>query len=197
MLVTYIVKVACYSITFAKRLIWSSEMVLLVLPGVLVGSEPSASTLGQTFKSCIPCRNILQGKMQNHFSKCKIIQLSEIKFQQQLQEHEVASFAKTSNLHNWTLLQKCLAPCILYSLYFTGTWSSDENCEVRDNTFVKWKRNGSFPKSVGCYKYKLRRKFDLHSFIICNEAESIPPDLQIVTVTLGLSVLKKKNQQTT
>lgn len=57
-----------YSITFAKRLIWSSETVLLVLPGVLVGSEPSASTLGQTFKSCIPWRNILEGKMQYYFS---------------------------------------------------------------------------------------------------------------------------------
>lgn len=98
-LFTYILKVTCYSITFAKRLIWSSETVLLVLPGVLVGSEPSASTLGQTFKSCIPWRNILQGKMQNRFSKFKIIQLSGIKVQQQLQENEVASFAKPTNLH--------------------------------------------------------------------------------------------------
>lgn len=65
-----------------------------------MGSEPSASTLGQTFKSCIPCRNILHGKMQNHFSKFKIIQLSGIKVQQQLQENEVASFAKTTELHN-------------------------------------------------------------------------------------------------
>lgn len=45
--------------TLARRLIWSSESVLLVLPGVRVGSEPSASTLGQTFKSCIPWRNML------------------------------------------------------------------------------------------------------------------------------------------
>lgn len=139
MLVTYILKVICYSITFAKRLIWSSETVLLVLPGVLVGSEPSASTLGQTFKSCIPCRNILQGKMQNHSSKFKIIQLSGIKVQQQLQENEVASFAKTTELCNWTLLQKCLAPCALYSLSFTGTWSLEENCEVWDNLLGKWK----------------------------------------------------------
>lgn len=96
---TYILKVTCYSITFAKRLIWSSETVLLVLPGVLVGSEPSASTLGQTFKSCIPWRNILQGKMQNRFSKFKIIQMSGIKVREQLQENEVASFAKPTNVH--------------------------------------------------------------------------------------------------
>lgn len=48
--------------TLARRLIWSSESVLLVLPGVRVGSEPSASTLGQTFKSCIPWRNMLWEK---------------------------------------------------------------------------------------------------------------------------------------
>lgn len=48
--------------TLARRLIWSSERVLLVLPGVFVGSDPSASTLGQTFKSCIPWRNILRKK---------------------------------------------------------------------------------------------------------------------------------------
>lgn len=141
MLVTYILKDTCYSITFAKRLIWSSETVLLVLPGVLVGSEPSASTLGQTFKSCIPCRNILQGKMHNHFSKFKIIQLSGIKVQQQLQENWVASFTETMKLHNWTLLQKCLAPCALYSLYFTGPCSLEENHEVRANLFGKWKKN--------------------------------------------------------
>lgn len=82
-----------YSITFAKRLIWSSETVLLVLPGVLVGSEPSASTLGQTFKSCIPWRNILQGKMQYCFSKLK----SGIEVQKQLQENEQFPFAKPTN----------------------------------------------------------------------------------------------------
>lgn len=142
MLVTRILKVTCYSITFAKRLIWSSETVLLVLPGVLVGSEPSASTLGQTFKSCIPWRNILQRKMQNHFSNFKIIQLSGIKVLQQLQENEMASFAITTKLHNWTLLQKCLAPCVVYSLYFTGTWNLEENHKVRDNLFDKWKKNG-------------------------------------------------------
>lgn len=65
-----------------------------------MGSEPSASTLGQTFKSCIPCRNILQGKMQNHISKLKIIQLSGIKVEQQLQKNEVASFVKTTKLHD-------------------------------------------------------------------------------------------------
>ena len=55
----------CFSnffFTLARRLIWSSERVLLVLPGVLVGSDPSASTLGQTFKSCIPWRNMLGKK---------------------------------------------------------------------------------------------------------------------------------------
>ena len=40
--------------------IWSSERLLLVLPGVLVGSPPSPSTPGHTFRSCIPCRNILE-----------------------------------------------------------------------------------------------------------------------------------------
>ena len=49
--------------TLARRLIWSSERVLLVLPGVFVGSDPSASTLGQTFKSCIPWRNMLGEKI--------------------------------------------------------------------------------------------------------------------------------------
>lgn len=149
MLVTYILKVTCYSITFAKRLIWSSETVLLVLPGVLVGSEPSASTLGQTFKSCIPCRNILHGKMQNHFSKFKIIQLSGIKVEQQLQENEVASFAKATKLHNWTLLCKRLAPCVLYNLYFNGTWCLEENCEVRGNLSGKRKKKGKSQSQWG------------------------------------------------
>lgn len=40
--------------TFASRPIWSSVRRLLVRPGVLVGSPPSPSTPGQTFRSCMP-----------------------------------------------------------------------------------------------------------------------------------------------
>lgn len=118
---TYILKFTCYSITFARRLIWSSEIVLLVLPGVLVGSEPSASTLGQTFKSCIPWRNILQEKMQNRFSKFKIIQLSGIKVQQQLQENGFLCQISKCALSCITELnnRSALAPCALYSLHFS------------------------------------------------------------------------------
>lgn len=46
--------------TLASLPIWSSERLLLLRPGVLVGSPPSPSTPGQTFRSCIPCRNMLQ-----------------------------------------------------------------------------------------------------------------------------------------
>lgn len=45
--------------TLASLPIWSSDRLLLVRPGVVVGSPPSPSTPGQTFRSCIPCRNIL------------------------------------------------------------------------------------------------------------------------------------------
>ena len=46
--------------TLASLPIWSSARLLLVRPGVVVGSPPSPSTPGQTFRSCIPCRNILE-----------------------------------------------------------------------------------------------------------------------------------------
>lgn len=45
--------------TFASRPIWSSVRRLLVRPGVVVGSPPSPSTPGQTFRSCMPWRNML------------------------------------------------------------------------------------------------------------------------------------------
>lgn len=38
---------------------------------------------------------------------------------------------------------------------------------------------------MGWYKHELKREPDLHSFIICNEAERIPLDLQITILTLG------------
>lgn len=46
--------------TLASLPIWSSARLLLVRPGVVVGSPPSPSTPGQTFRSCIPCRNMLE-----------------------------------------------------------------------------------------------------------------------------------------
>lgn len=46
--------------TLASLPIWSSVRLLLVRPGVAVGSPPSPSTPGHTFRSCIPCRNMLE-----------------------------------------------------------------------------------------------------------------------------------------
>ncbi len=53
-----------HQLTLARRPIWSSARVLLVLPGVLVGSLPSPSTPGHTFRSCMPCRNILVDRVR-------------------------------------------------------------------------------------------------------------------------------------
>lgn len=47
------------------------------------------------------------------------------------------------------------------------------------------------PKVSGVVQTQTEEKLDLHSFIICNEAENIPLDLQIITVTLGLASTEK------
>lgn len=56
---SYVSSVLWYC-TLASRPIWSSDRLLLVRPGVVVGSPPSPSTPGQTLRSCIPCLNILE-----------------------------------------------------------------------------------------------------------------------------------------
>lgn len=51
-------KIEKWEITLSRRLIWS--FLSLDLPGVVDGGQGSATTLGHTCKSCIPCRNVLE-----------------------------------------------------------------------------------------------------------------------------------------